>query len=181
MHCFLNGILGGFHDYNNDLHNNIRFPRLCNIINISPTSSQQYSYFPARANPFAIPPPFNFAPQPRTNSFGSSVIHPRQSTPSIRANKFVYQSPTDSLIYHVSCEKISAEILNETINNKLRDTEYVFFYNQRCDNQIYKITCKLNNPGSLILNQKKDLEYNLVTYLDNYFIDNDALIRALLY
>jgi hypothetical protein len=140
-------------------------------------SYEQYSYFPARANPFA-PPPLNLTPRPPQKSSSSSTI------PMLHTNKFSYRFPTesDSLIYQVFCEKISASILNETISNKLGDnTEHVFFYNQRCDNQIYKVTCKLDTPRFLTSYQKKNLEVKLITYLRDYFIiDSETLIRVLL-
>lgn len=148
---------------------------------VSYGSFQQYSYFPERANPFA-PPPLNFTPQPPKDSPNSSVIHPL--LPLLHTNKFSYRFPTefDSLIYQVFCEKISAKILNETISNKLEDGEHVFFYNQRSDNQIYKVTCKLDTPRFLTLYQKKNLEFKLITYLSDYFIiDYETLIQVLLY
>ncbi|GET03442.1 hypothetical protein GLOIN_2v1556837 [Rhizophagus clarus] len=147
---------------------------------VSYDSFQQYTYFPARENPFA-PPPSDFTSQSSKNSLGSSVIHP----PQLHTNKFSYRflTDSDSLTYQVSCEKISAEILNNTINNELRNTtEHVFFYDQRCDKQIYKVTCKSDALKPLTIDQTKQLEYKLSTYLSDYYIiDYMKLIQILLY
>ncbi|CAG8513265.1 15017_t:CDS:2 [Rhizophagus irregularis] len=61
----------------------------------------------------------------------------------VRPIKFIYQPPNDIDIYHIKCEEISIQLLNEISSNvsniNFNQNEYFFFYQQQNDNRIYQV------------------------------------------
>ncbi|CAI2171941.1 9955_t:CDS:2 [Funneliformis geosporum] len=107
----------------------------------------------------------------QTNSFGNSPI---QIQP-VHSNKFIYRPPNEHYQYHVSCEKISNDLIIKLLNllkengMQLKQNEYVFFYQQQCNDQVYQ------NMGqeqlAFTFDQEKNLELHLSQYLNNFFLN----------
>src|ERR1044072_3845214 len=122
-------------------------------------------------------------------------------------NVFFFRPPNDSYHYHVICEEISDNIEHLlkklfNVNDKenvmqFRDDEYIFFYQQKCNNRFYQVTCEIVSP--LLVNnclnknflgfelqqqnmeqerlafntfyQKENLEGHLKQYLSQYLLN----------
>ena len=114
---------------------------------------------------------------------------------------FFYRPPNHFYHYRVDCEKISYDDIEGLLNNRgnitqYRGDEYGFFYQQKCDNKFYRVSCEIAPP--LLVNdclnksflgidsqnqnmeqetltftfdQKIDLEYHLRLYLSQHFLN----------
>ncbi|GBC42969.2 hypothetical protein GLOIN_2v1768606 [Rhizophagus irregularis DAOM 181602=DAOM 197198] len=88
----------------------------------------------------------------------NTSINPRQISCSVNSSivqdnlvinqlvhpiKFIYRPPNDIYIYHIKCEEISIQLLNEISSNvsniNFNQNEYFFFYQQQNDNRTYKV------------------------------------------
>ena len=116
----------------------------------------------------------------------------------VHPNVFFYRPPNHFYHYRVSCEEISCDAIEGLLNVRVtqhRGDEYIFFYQQRCDNKFYRILCEIAPP--LLVNdclnnnflgidlqnqnmeqerltftadQKEDLKYYLKKYLSRNFL-----------
>ncbi|CAG8695551.1 5160_t:CDS:1 [Funneliformis caledonium] len=147
---------------------------------------------PPQANSMQSAPSY----QPsQTNSFGNPTI---QRQP-VHPNTFIYRPPNEYLQYHVSCEKISNDLIIKLLRKEnimhLKQNEYVFFYKQQCNDQIYQVSCEIISPSfinnylnknihgieieqnmgqeqlALTFDQGKSLELHLLQYLNNFFLN----------
>jgi hypothetical protein len=109
--------------------------------------------------------------------------------PQIHLNNFFYQPPNDILNYHIKCEKLSLQLLNNP--TQLKENEFAFYYQQQYNNQIYRISCKIASPNYLnkILydveldqnmgqerfaftsDQKENLKLHLSRYLNRHLLN----------
>jgi hypothetical protein len=112
-----------------------------------------------------------------------------QTKYSPHRNEFFYQPYNDVFNYHIKCEKISLQLLNCSM--QLKANEYIFYYQQQSNNQIYRILCEIVSPNYLNKNfygieiepnmeqkqlvftfdQQENLKLHLSTYLSNYIFD----------
>ncbi|CAG8596845.1 4502_t:CDS:1 [Funneliformis mosseae] len=131
----------------------------------------------------------------QTNSFGNPTI---QRQP-VHPNTFIYRPPNEYCQYHVICEKISNDLIIKLLRKenimRLKQNEYVFFYQQQCNDQIYQVSCEIISPSfinnylnknihgieieqnmgqeqlALTFDQGKSLELHLLQYLNNFSLN----------
>ncbi|CAB4395492.1 unnamed protein product [Rhizophagus irregularis] len=116
----------------------------------------------------------------------------------VRPIKFIYQPPNDIDIYHIKCEEISIQLLNEISSNvsniNFNQNEYFFFYQQQNDNRIYQVVCEIVSPSFIInflnktiygieieqnigeelifkFDQKENLKFCLIQYLNRFLLN----------
>ena len=119
----------------------------------------------------------------------------------IHPNIFIYRPPNNHFQYHVKCEKISSSLDIQLLTKvkesiiQLKKNECIFFYQQRCNNQIYQVSCEIVAPSFInnCLNkniygieieqnagheelvftndQENNLEFHLSQYLNNYLLN----------
>jgi hypothetical protein len=118
---------------------------------------------------------------------------------------FFFRPPNDFYHYHVNCKEITDNIehlLKKLFNDKenitqFKEDEYTFFYQQKCNNRFYQVTCEIVSP--LLVNnclnknflgfelqqqnieqerlafnsfyQKENLEGHLKQYLSQYLLN----------
>src|SRR4051812_18756299 len=116
---------------------------------------------------------------------------------------FFYRPPNDLYHYLINCKEIPYDIverlLKKLFNDKenvtqLKEDEYVFFYQQKCNNRFYQVSCEIVSP--LLVNnclnknflgvelqqleqehlaftfdQKEYLEKHLKNYLNQYLLN----------
>ncbi|PKK77476.1 hypothetical protein RhiirC2_731861, partial [Rhizophagus irregularis] len=109
--------------------------------------------------------------------------------------KFIYRPPNDIYIYHIKCEEISIQLLNEISSNvsniNFNQNEYFFFYQQQNDNRTYQVVCEIVSPSFIInflnktiygieieqnigeelifkFDQKENLKFYLTQYLNRF-------------
>jgi hypothetical protein len=126
----------------------------------------------------------------------------------VHPTEFFFRPPNDCYHYRVNCEEISYDIieslLKKLFNDKendmqitqFREDEYIFIYQQRCNNRFYKVSCEIVSP--LLINyclskaffgielqqqymglehlaftfdQEEYLEYHLKQYLSQYLLN----------
>ncbi|RGB37073.1 hypothetical protein C1646_695811 [Rhizophagus diaphanus] len=107
----------------------------------------------------------------------------------VHYNKLFYRPYNDFLNYHIKCEKVSLQLLNNSMQPKAN--EYIFYYQQQNNDQIYQISCEIVSPNYLnkkiygieiepIMEQKqlvftsdqqKNLKFYLSQYLGNYLFN----------
>lgn len=132
-----------------------------------------------------------------SNQYGISMklsqktIHQNQenSDRHVHINNFFYQPSNDVINYHIKCEKLSLQLLNNP--TQMRENEFVFYYQQQINNQFYQITCKIASPDYLnkILydvelyqnveqeglvftsDQKENLQLHLSRYLNRHLLN----------
>ncbi|CAB4441519.1 unnamed protein product [Rhizophagus irregularis] len=112
--------------------------------------------------------------------------------------KFIYRPPNDIYIYHVKCEEISIQLLNEISSNvsniNFNQNEYFFFYQQQSDNRTYQVVCEIVSPSFIInflnktiygieieqnigeeliikFDQKENLKFYLTQYLNHFLLN----------
>ena len=120
-------------------------------------------------------------------------------------NVFFFRPPNDSYHYHVICKEISYDVIERLLNKPLNGnnvsldenecTFFTFFYQQKCNDRFYQISCEIVPP--LLVNnclnqnflgfelqqqnmeqerltftfyQKENLEYHLKQRLSQYFL-----------
>ncbi|UZO16591.1 uncharacterized protein OCT59_007976 [Rhizophagus irregularis] len=140
----------------------------------------------------------------------NTSINPRQISCSVNSSivqdnlvinqlvhpiKFIYRPPNDIYIYHIKCEEISIQLLNEISSNvsniNFNQNEYFFFYQQQNDNRTYKVVCEIVSPSFIInflnktiygieieqnigeelifkFDQKENLKFYLTQYLNRF-------------
>ncbi|CAG8508577.1 8331_t:CDS:1 [Funneliformis caledonium] len=136
----------------------------------------------------------------QTDPFGNPQI-PIQP---VQFNTFFFRPPNDYYQYHVNCEKISIDLILQLLNKRkenimqLKENKYIFFYQQRSNNQFYQfyqISCEIVSPSFIndwlnkniygiefeqnmvqeqfvfTLDQEKHLEIHLSQYLNNHFLN----------
>ncbi|CAI2192529.1 7148_t:CDS:2, partial [Funneliformis geosporum] len=95
-----------------------------------------------------------------TNASSENMYHVTNTPQQENLTPSYQSSQTNSFgnpQYHVSCEKISNELIIKLLNllkenrMQLKQNEYVFFYQQQCNDQIYQVSCEMVSP-SLINN-----------------------------
>ena len=80
------------------------------------------------------------------------------------SNIFYYQPPNDLYNYHIKCEEISIQLLNEFSSNmsniNFNQSTYIFFYQQKVNSPIYQIVCEIVSPFFInnILNRTLGIE-----------------------
>ncbi|GBB95739.1 hypothetical protein RclHR1_02600008 [Rhizophagus clarus] len=79
----------------------------------------------------------------QVNSHQNQENHDRH----VHINSFFYQPSNDVLNYHIKCEKLSLQLLNNP--SQMKENEFVFYYQQQINNQFYQITCKIASPDYL--------------------------------
>ena len=114
---------------------------------------------------------------------------------------FFYRPPNHFYHYHVNCEEIPYDAIEGLLNDREnvalhREDEYVFFYQQKCDNRFYRVSCEIAPPLlvnsclnnnylgielqnqnmeqeylTFTLGQKEDLKYHLKQYLSHHFLN----------
>jgi hypothetical protein len=127
-----------------------------------------------------------------------------QNRISVHPAVFFYRPPNDSYHYHINCNEISYDtiesLLKKLFNDKesvaqFKDDEYIFCYQQKCNNKFYQVSCKIISPllvdnclnknflgfelqqnmGQEYLtftpDQKEYIEYHLKQYLSQYLLD----------
>ncbi|RIA89986.1 hypothetical protein C1645_771042 [Glomus cerebriforme] len=133
-------------------------------------------------------------PYPLTPNFQnqSNQLHPI---------KFYYLPPDDSYYYFISCKNISYAVTyllnNGGSNIQFSEYEHTFYFQQQYNNQIYQISCEIVPPYSITyylnksiygneivqnnivqekleftFQQKKNIEFHLTQYLNQYIILN---------
>ena len=113
-------------------------------------------------------------------------------------NVFFFRPPNDLYHYHVICKEISYDIvehlLNNPLNGNINEDEYTFFYQQRCNDRFYQVSCEIVSPFlvnnclsihflgveleqnmeqerlSFIIDRKAHLEHHLKQYLSKYLL-----------
>ena len=125
---------------------------------------------------------YNMQPMFLTSQTNSSTL------PNHLLNNFFYQPPDDLFNYHIKCEKISLQLLNNN-SMQLKENEHIFYYQRQSNNQLYQITCKIVSPNYLnemiygveivgqkkfafISNQKENLQIYLTQYLSHHLLSN---------
>lgn len=109
--------------------------------------------------------------------------------PPVHLNNFFYQPSNDLINYHIKCEKLSLQLLNNP--TQLNENEFSFYYQQQNNNQIYRINCKIASPNYLnkllydveldqsmgqerltfTSDQKENLKLHLSRYLCRYLLN----------
>ncbi|RIA86166.1 hypothetical protein C1645_829702 [Glomus cerebriforme] len=126
-------------------------------------------------------PQKTFQTSVQTNSF----VDPRNHY----VHKFFFQPSNDLINYHIKCEKIS---LHQLLNNstQFKESEYIFYYQQQSNNQIYQISCEIASSNYLNKNfygieikqimeqelaftpdQKENLRCHLTRYLIRHLLN----------
>ena len=76
------------------------------------------------------------------------VIEPAQIN---HPNIFFFRPPNDFYHYHVICKEISYDVVEQLLNNpsngsNANENECVFFYQQKCNDRFYQISCEIVSP-----------------------------------
>ena len=64
---------------------------------------------------------------------------------------FFFRPPNDFYHYHVICKEISYDVIEQLLNNPsngfgANENECVFFYQQKCNDRFYQISCEIVSP-----------------------------------
>ena len=114
-------------------------------------------------------------------------------------NIFFFRPPNDLYHYHVICKEISYDIvehlLNNPLNGNINEDEYTFFYQQRCNDRFYQVSCEIVSPFlvnnclsihflgveleqnmeqerlAFTIDRKAHLEHHLKQYLSKYVLN----------
>src|ERR1044072_1545287 len=72
------------------------------------------------------------------------------------SNVFFFRPPNDSYHYHVICKEISYDVIERLLNKPLNGnnvslnenecTFFAFFYQQKCNDRFYQISCEIVPP-----------------------------------
>src|SRR4051812_24582662 len=93
-----------------------------------------------------ISPPGQAATSNENAYHAQSCVHP---------TVFFYRPPNDFYHYLINCKEIPYDIverlLKKLFNDKenvtqLKEDEYVFFYQQKCNNRFYQVSCEIVSP-----------------------------------
>jgi hypothetical protein len=114
---------------------------------------------------------------------------------TVHPTAFFYQPPNELCNYHINCKEISLDIVIQLLNkfnNNDNQNEYVFYYKQQSNNQIFRVSCEIvfsltlnksiygiqldQNFGQKQLDlftfsQKENLKFHLTQYLSHYLLN----------
>ncbi|GBB85689.1 hypothetical protein RclHR1_12170002 [Rhizophagus clarus] len=132
----------------------------------------------------------------RQTSVNSHIIQDNLVISQFVPIKFIYRPPNDLCIYHIKCEEISVQLLNDNVSNINFDQNvYLFYYQQQSNNRIYQIVCEIISPSFIVnflnktiygieieqniereeltfkFDQKENLKFYLTQYLNRFSLN----------
>src|SRR2546429_4339778 len=112
---------------------------------------------------------------------------------------FFFRPRNDFYHYHVICKEIPYDVVEYLLNeplNRNNENECIFFYQQKCNDRFYQISCEIVSPFlvnnclnknflgfefqqqnmeqerlAFTFYQKENLEYHLKQYLSQYLLN----------
>ncbi|CAB4390906.1 unnamed protein product [Rhizophagus irregularis] len=154
------------------------YPQQASSANANDMASLHY---PCQYDPITLMQPQQQIPQ--------TIYSQDKAQRAVHCNKFFYRPYNDFLNYHIKCEKVSLQLLNNSMQSKAN--EYIFYYQQQNNNQIYQISCEIASSNYLnkkfygieiepnmeqkqlvfTSDQQENLKFYLSQYLGNYLFN----------
>lgn len=163
---------------NDHLFSILTYPQQASSANANNMASLHY---PCQYDPITLMQPQQQIPQ--------TIYSQDKAQRAVHRNKFFYRPYNDFFNYHIKCEKVSLQLLNNSMQPKAN--EYIFYYQQQYNNQIYQILCEIVSPSYLnkkfygieiepnmeqkqfvfTSDQQENLKFYLSQYLGNYLFN----------